>query len=221
MGWAVAVLLIMYQAYYLDPVSRNEYAGATSTYLFKAHYEAQEKLGFVDQSAQYGLYSTLRNLAWNAGFNQTTDQGCGSHLFTLWSNTNDICLPNPSENLERMFPSYFEAYLKEISYPFPKDNYKYIYIYGEPLEILGKANNNLITQAEMNTVLFASYLAKPSFHITYDHNLAVYNQIKEWTTKTLENCHDDPPSCLKQAMEENNKEYDPTSPLSFFFEHLL
>ncbi len=215
-GWAVAVLLIMYQAYYLDPVSRSEYAGATSTYLFNTHYDAQEKLNFVDLSARYGLYDTLRNLAWSAGFNQSTDRGCGSHVFNLWSNTTDKCLPNPSENLEQMFPPSFEAYLREISYPFPKDNYKYTYKYQEILEILGKAGNGLITQSEMNKVLFANYLVKPSFHITFDYNLDVYDKIKEWTTQTLENCYDNPLICLKQAVEANNQKYDPTSPFSFF-----
>ncbi|HLD04499.1 MAG TPA: hypothetical protein VJG90_02155 [Candidatus Nanoarchaeia archaeon] len=194
----------------------NQYPGATSITLLNAHYDAQEKLLFIDQAGRYSLHDALRDLALQGGFAKPSES-CGQHSYYLWSTTDPTqnCLPDEKKTFEAIYPLLFESYLSQTLYPYPKDNYNYAYSYDLGLQVLAKAKNNLITQSEFNGKHFADYLVKPSYRVNYPHTLNVYERVKQWAQETLEHCYDDPQRCLNEAVQEHNEAEDVTQSDAF------
>ncbi len=216
LGFAIALLLILFPTFIIDPSKNNEYAGATSTSLFQAQYDAQERMAFIDEAGQYALYDTLRSLAQNGGFIKPNDEkGCGQHSYNLWSNTQHTCYPDENKNLETQYPLQFGSYLQQTTYPYPQDNYDYTYAYDKGVDTPAKAKNNIITQAFLNNQDYANLLVKPHYRAHYDSTLTVYEKIKQWASETLAGCYDDPPLCLKKAMDVHNQQEDLTQSDSF------
>ncbi|MEK6963350.1 MAG: hypothetical protein AABX70_02900 [Nanoarchaeota archaeon] len=218
--WTSVGFLIMSAIFLLPHLYQNfiadQYPGATSITLFKAHYDAQGKLTFIDQAGMYSLYDVLRNLALQGGFAKPSEN-CGQHSYNLWSTTDQTqnCFPNEQDAFKAVYPLLFDNYLTQTLYPYTKDNYNYEYTFEPAIQVLGKAKNNLITQSDFNGKHFADYLVKPSYRASYFHSLNVYERLKQWAQETIQNCYDDPPSCLKEAMDAHNQQEDKTQIDSF------